>query len=328
MRREVDQLIAHDTHEIERFLSVDVFNAYLGLYTEIEKSLQITSIKVPLFEPSIKKENIGRQTNFLEKLLGGNDLLSWFGHSFHLIQDGSEIVMMPDSSYGIRHMMPSDQLADKYRASIRQVLLRDISDQLDVDNFRREVLEKKRHEIEIYRHVLSRSATESSHGTTISYTKLSDTKYQCNIDLPVFIMQRNGIQYQFKPVKVGLDLCFEDGTVRIIDKPHVRTKKYHHPFVFSGDKGNICYGSSSIFSIEDVSFDPIDYHSEEGRTRAAESIARSLNICRRLLHEGYSSRTLTPVNTLNESIFMMEKSSAIYSKDPSAIVYDNDPRTG
>ncbi|RME15066.1 MAG: hypothetical protein D6797_07465 [Bdellovibrio sp.] len=325
---------------VERFIMVDVFNAYHTRYNpreveeEPEQNAEISSVNIPeLSLPQLTVSDLTGIKTVLSRVVGER-ILCLNSNVFSLVKNSSKNplnthLLFKGKRYELEPLGKISEIESAYQQELfgnveRQVLRRSSDFQVLLEQLRS--LKKEREE-RLKEEQKKYSLHTSYESDEIGFRKTGFDTYEVYIKLNPFIIKKNNEYYAFrKQIRIGTTLAANGSTLRITAPARVLTPPYHHPFV--RDDNSICYlvnTKKDRWSELGISFEAQDFSDKKNRKRLAKQVALTLNEGAEALTRRYRQGTI-PVKDLTPENFPEEYLPGGRSEAESLglKIYDND----
>ncbi len=307
---------------IEKFIKVDVFNAYNHENREIKE--ENFSTKKYDNIPDIGKipvgEIISSKQNALENLLEGIGFIAIRGRCYYLYENGNHknqqdgYVMFGGKVYGLRSWNTVEGLLSKYteRLSERIKQVAEEHGKVFAEILGGMYKEKKTLNDSISNKKIGNGKSHARRGE-IGFKKVNDNEYEVSVDIEPYIIEKDNNYFAFGSVKIGTTITARRNKIMISDAPRVLSMPYLHPAVWADSR--ICYGKLNWGKSVGAHFN--EWYNISNRKGIAKIIAKVLKRGRNVLTRGYVRSSESNVHSLEEcncKIAENRKDAKIYAK--------------
>ena len=291
---------------VERFIMVDLFNAYnresrgsssSNSDVNTEGLTALTDIKTN--EPELSHLRATGST--LDELLGGKGILVKGGCCYKLncarpAGRNGEFVHFNGSRMYPNGSCETQELERRYQQSLAA---RIESAALSQGIVYSRMLEEQRGAIQQLESGLASNGSYSNQqsGTRgqIGFRKLGSGKYGIFIEIPSFIMAVEGNYYAFGTARLGTTLKVQDQKVMVEESPRILNMPYFHPFVWPDSL--VCYNGAGGWQGLGIKF---KHWYDIGDKRTARTLALVFKQAKMIMEQGYISEDIHPVFDISQ----------------------------
>ncbi|MFH1406053.1 MAG: hypothetical protein ABIG52_02440 [Nanoarchaeota archaeon] len=323
-KRKKESLSLQDS-SIEKFIIVDVFNAY---FNKVEVNIpKLKEIKIPANNISIDELIKNIPPSALEKLRTIIIRERCYQLSKEIVVNGP-VLHFKKETFFLKPAGLLDDLVEGYEKELQSKVDRHIIKNSKVYVEVAQALQQQQEILEsvikVKKNILVRS---NENEEKINYLKKDRNRHTALLEIPPYIIQKNNNYYLFGKTELGLEISLKEGKAVIKEKPDIYSRPYQHPFVWDKESLGICYGDLDWNKIIDFG------EAYELNTDLAFRIAKMLKQGARVLTKAYlgkAGQDFIPVKRIEDCGFLIAESyreAKKYARKnnlPLKRIFDND----
>ncbi len=284
---------------IERFIMVDVFNAYNHENHGVVKEVLTSEYeKLPEIQRMPTVRDLFSRDNSLDALIESCGIFVFEGLCYKLVynDNSNDWIDFRDLPLYLKPWIKLEELCMQYSKSLNSRIKKKAEEHAQDFSHILSLVKKEKTNLRkaINQNTSFSGRTSGSRGH-ISFRKKSSNIYEIRVNVPPYIIGKSGYFYAFSGTVLGLDLKIKGNEIMLKDKPKVVALPYKHPFVYLD--GNICYGNLNWAEQRKIIFG--QYYDMSNKTAIAKKIAQAMREGERTLLKGYIGNNVDPVNNID-----------------------------
>jgi hypothetical protein len=276
---------------IERFIMVDVFNAYNHENRAVVDKIQTSKWEnAPKLKDLPSVNDLISRDNSLDRLCSPYGFIVLGNRCYSLYENGSKkderegYVIFRDKVLNLKPWLGLDELCKQYTDNLMQRI--NLKAEEHGKEFARILEQMKTDKVRLEQGIKENKAIknkEEDNRGKIGFKKLKENQYEISAIIPPYIIGKNGSYHIFDSVVLGMVVKARNNQIMLDHAPKVLNTPYKHPFVYGN--GSICYGKLNWQNKRGVRFN--HWYSLNNKNMVAKRIAEALREGKKKMEHGY-----------------------------------------